>query len=268
MPDKMPSFGFGTSPLKGEAAQAAVEIALETGYRHIDTAQMYLNEDQVGDACAASGLPRNDLFIVTKVHPENFANGNCIPSARQSLDRLKLDRVDLLLAHWPPRNMAIEKVIDELLAAHDAGICAAIGVSNFTSQLLETAVRHSPIPITTNQVELHPLIDRSDLHAKARHLGVTLTAYSPNARGRVSDSPEIITIAERLGRSPSQIALRWIIQQGAVPIPNSGSRPHIEANFAALDFTLSDSDMDQLTALSRQNLRVGRVPPSVDDPGL
>ncbi len=262
---KMPPIGFGTFPLTGEEARTAVETALELGFRHIDTAQWYNNERVVGQAIAAADMLRDDLYVVTKVMPDRFTDQDFMPSVERSLDDLGLDRVDLLLVHWPPPGVSVEATIDYLVAAYQRGYCAEIGVSNYNVPMLETAAAHAPIPVVTNQVEFHLLLDQSRLLDAARRLGIRLTAYCPLARGEVLGNPVLRDVAERIGRTPAQVALRWILQQEVTVISMSTKRANMAANLAIADFALDQADMDAITAETATNKRLVDLPDLAPD---
>lgn len=264
-PPAIPAMGYGTFPLQGDDARTAVATAIEVGFRHVDTAQWYGNESEVGDGVAASSVPHDELFVVTKVHPDRFADGSCLDSARRSRDRLRLERVDLLLAHWPPKGVTTESVIDNLTACREEGLTRWIGVSNFNVPMLERAARHACVPIVTNQVEFHPLLDQSRLLGCARALGITLTAYCPLGRGEALQDPVVWEVAERTGRTPAQVVLRWIVQQGVAAISMSTRRANMEANLAVLDFTLRDSDMALITARNAAGRRIVDLPELAPD---
>ena len=203
----IPLLGFGTFPLQGDEVHRAVTSALEIGFRHIDTAQMYGNERKVGEALKQSGLPRGELYVVTKVDPGNSAASRFRDSVEASIAALN-GPVDLLLIHWPPADEDLDAVIDRLVAAQAQGFTKAIGVSNFPVRLMRRAAQRSPIQLINNQVEFHPLIDQHAVLAEARALGMTLSAYCPLGRGMVLKEPVIQEIAQRHGRPPSEIALR------------------------------------------------------------
>ena len=247
---RMPLIGLGTWPLSGAACRDAVRAALDMGYAHVDTAQMYGNEDDVGAALKASGVPRDEVFLTTKVHQDRMSAGTALASARESTDRLGVEAVDLMLIHWPPRDMATEAVIDALEEIRTAGLARAIGVSNFNRPQLRAGAARAPI--LTNQVEFHALIDQSRLLDQARALGISLTAYQPVARGQVMAQPEVQEIAARIGATPAQVALRWILQQGVSVIPMSTRPRNLADNLGALDISLSQEDMGILSALARR----------------
>lgn len=253
----IPALGFGTYPLTGAAAFDAVSMALELGYRHIDTAQIYDNEPEVGRAIAASGLPRSELFVTSKVPRERLSQSGFLPSVRQSLADLRLERLDLLLIHWPPLGTpSIEAAIDWLNEAAEAGLTERIGISNFTVAMMQEAAARSPRKLATNQVELHPLLDQSRLKAAADALGIPLSAYCPLARGAAVREPTVVEIGKARGVSPSAVALGWILQQGVIALPMSTRREHAEANLDALSLHLTDDEMARIGALTKSNRRL------------
>jgi 2,5-diketo-D-gluconate reductase B len=252
----IPPVGFGTWPLKDEVARDSVAMALGCGFRHIDTAQAYDNEKAVGEGLRASGLNREDIFLVTKVHFDNLSKAKFLPSVRASLDALKVDRVNLLLIHWPPRDDKLfDPAIDALCEAQSLGLAKHVGVSNFTPKLLRRAVKRAKAPLIANQVEFHPLIDQTKLLAAAKELSITLEAYCVLGRGKVLGQPAIQQIAERRGLSEAAIILRWVMQKGVVPLVQTTKRKNAEGNLAALDFSLSEVEMNSISSLNVRNER-------------
>jgi 2,5-diketo-D-gluconate reductase B len=234
----IPQLGLGTYPLMGHEAEDVITLGIELGFRHIDTAQMYGNEAAVGNALRRSRVPRNELFVVSKVDPGNLSALRFASSVARSVDELG-GPVDLLLIHWPPADDEVDAVIGRLMAEQEQGKTRHIGVSNFPVALMERAQRRAGGRIICNQVEFHPLIDQSRLLAAAGELRIMLTAYSPLARGRALQLASVQSIARKLGRPPSEIVLRWIIQQGVAAIPMSRKRENLA----------SGEDMTALSAL-------------------
>lgn len=247
---------FGTYPLTGDTAVEAIQTALKVGYRAIDTAQMYGNEAETGAALKTSGVPRQELCITTKVHPDNFTEDRFIPSVEQSLRDLQVDHVDVLLLHWPPVGGDVAPSLRLLQKAHDAGLTQNIGVSNYTIAMLRTAVGILKAPIVTNQVEYHPLLDQSTLMDAANDLGIPLSAYSSVARGEVFKHPEFAEIGTGYGKSAGQVVLRWILQKGVSVNTMSKNPDNIRANFDVMDFTLSSVDMARIETLTRTGYRL------------
>ncbi len=244
----IPQLGLGTYPLMGQEAEDVIVMAIELGYRHIDTAQMYGNEAAVGKALRRSPVPREQLFVVTKVDPGSLSAQRFHSSVARSVDDLG-GPVDLLLIHWPPADSEVDAAVDRLVSALEEGRTRHIGVSNFTIALMERAQKRTGGRIICNQVEFHPLLDQSKLLAAATKLGITLTAYSPLARGRALQPDMVQEIARKLGRPASEIVLRWIIQQGVAAIPMSRKRENLQSNLNVLQFTLREEDMAALTSI-------------------
>jgi len=256
----IPALGFGTWQLSGDTARRMVEAALAMGYRHVDTAQMYGNEAEVGAALRGSGLRRGELFVTTKVWPDRFRAGDLQRSAEESLARLGLDQVDLLLLHWPSPTVPLAETMEALNDVAARGWARHLGVSNFTTALLDEAIRLSERPLATNQVEYHPFLRQEAVLTACRRHGMALTAYCPLARGRVFSDPTLARIAQRHGRTPGQVALRWLVQQeGVVAIPRSSSPEHARANFALFDFALDEQEMDEIAALAAPQGRIADI---------
>jgi 2,5-diketo-D-gluconate reductase B len=247
---------FGTWPLRGAELRAAVEAALGVGYRAFDTAQVYGNEADLGAILAECGVPRDELCITTKVHPDNFTAARFLPSVEKSLADLRISQADILLLHWPPKGGAVAEPLRLLDAARVRGLARHVGVSNFTAAMMRTARELVGAPVVTNQVEFHPLIDQSRLLVAARETGIPLSAYCSVARGEIFKYPLFAEIGATYGRSPTQIALRWILQTG-VSINTMSTKPaNIRANFEVMDFTLSSIDMARIGALNATNFRI------------
>ena len=251
----IPLLGFGTWPLQDDDVERSVRMALEVGFRHVDTAQMYGNEKHVGRALKASGVPRHDLFVVTKVDLGNAGAKAFRSSVEKSIGNLG-GPVNLLLIHWPPPDFELDAVIDRLVEVHGAGLARNIGASNFPSALMRRAAARSPVKLINNQVEFHPLIDQSKVMAEAQRLGMTLSAYCPLGRGIVLKEPVILDIAKKHGRPPSEIGLRWIVQQGVAAIPMTTKRDNAMSNFKALSFSLPEEDMRAISALTARHQRL------------
>jgi len=249
---------FGTYPLKGDELISAITTAIKVGYRAIDTAQMYGNEAEVGAALAGLKIPRRELCITTKVHPDNFSESNFLPSVEASLKALQLDRVDALLLHWPPIGGDIAPSLRLLERAQKAGLADFIGVSNYTAAMMRRAREIVETPLVANQVEFHPLLDQSILLAAAADTGIVLTSYCSVARGEVFKHALFGEMGRDYGKTAGQIVLRWILQKG-VPINTMSTKPvNIEANFDVMDFTLSSVDMTRINALAKTGYRVVR----------
>ena len=254
----IPALGYGTWQLTGKDCETGVASALETGYRHIDTAQIYENEAEVGNAIKNSGIKRSDIFLTTKVWIESLSSGDFQKSVELSLKKLKTDYVDLLLIHWPVTNDAsFAEQIKALREVQDSGKTKLIGVSNFTVAQMKEVVETLEAPIITNQVEYHPFLSQKPVLDYALSHNMFLTAYSPLARGRIEKDPLIQDLAKKHGKTAGQITLRWLVQQERVAaIPKAGSAKHIRDNFDIFDFTLSDPETIQIHALARPNGRL------------
>ena len=252
--NNIPILGLGTYPLRGDGAVNAVLMGLELGLRHIDTAQMYGNEHDVGRALRASGLPRSELFVVTKVDPSNLGKARFASSVAKSMDDLG-SPADLLLIHWPPPEDDFDATLDRLIAEKEKGSAKSIGVSNFTPAMMARAQERANGAIICNQVEFHPLLDQSKLLATSRQLGIALTAYSPLARGKALQPKPIQDIAARTGRPASEIVLGWIFQQGVAAIPMTTKRANAISNSNALGFSLPPEDMIAMSSLGTRHGR-------------
>ncbi|MDL5160576.1 aldo/keto reductase [Actinomycetospora termitidis] len=262
----MPQLGFGVSEARD--AEASVTEALARGYRSVDTAAVYGNEDGVGAALAAFGLPREDLFVTTKVWNGTAGCRHALDCAQQSLDRLGLDYVDLYLVHWPTDQLAecvaTWDAMEQLLAE---GRTRAIGVSNFRHGHLERVLELGGTVPAVNQIELHPHLQQHELRALHAEHGIQTEAWSPLGRGAVLHEPALGAIAARLGRTTSQVVLRWHLQEGRIVIPKSDTPERIAGNRAVFDFALSDADMDAIAALHVPD-GAGRIGPVPEDPRL
>ena len=247
----IPALGFGTWELRGDACEKAVAIALDAGYRHLDTAQIYENEHEVGTALRASGLDRGDVFLTTKVWRTNLQPDTLLSSVDESLERLHTDHVDLLLIHWPNRDVELTATLDALQSVRAQGKTRLIGVSNFTPSLLARALDLAP-DLACNQVEYHPFLSQDTLLELVRKHDMALTAYSPLGQGIVPHDETLQTIAATHGKSAVQVAIRWLLQQERVAaIPRSSSEQHIRANADVFDFSLDENEMDTVSALAR-----------------
>ena len=248
----MPQIGFGTWNRTGNAAYQSVLWALETGYRHVDTAESYGNEAEVGRAIADSGVPRGEVFLTTKVAPESFGPGQVRPHVEASLEKLRTDKVDLLLLHYPSigDEYAIEDYMAQFADIHDGGLARHVGVSNFTKRYIDRAKELlGERAIATNQVEIHVFMQNRPIVDYCRAKGIPLTAYSPLARGAVSESEVLKRIASAHEATPGQVALAFLLYQGVAIVPSSGNRDRIAENFAAQDLDLSDEEIRQIREL-------------------
>lgn len=255
---RIPAIGLGTWSLTGEEGQAAVAAALESGYRHLDTAAAYGNEVEVGRALAASGLRRDQVWVTTKVWHSDLARDAFLASAEASRERLALETVDLLLIHWPSSTgVPLGETIEALNEAQARGIARHVGVSNFPAAMLAEAARLSAAPLVANQCEHHPFLDQSAVIAACAAVGAAFVSYTPLGRGGgLFEAPAIVAAARRHGRAASQIVLRWHVQKGLVAIPRSRSPRHIAANLDVFDFALGEDEMRAISALARPDGRV------------
>ena len=250
----VPAFGVGTFRLKGQVVIDSVKNALELGYRAIDTAQIYENEAEVGQAIAESGVPRDQLFITSKIWVSNFAHDKLIASLKDSLKKLRTDHLDLTLIHWPSPNneVPVADFMAALLEAKKLGLTKEIGVSNFTIDLLKDAIAAVGAEnIATNQIELHPYLQNRKLVEFAQSKGIHITSYMTLAYGEVLKDPVIKAIADRHGATSAQVTLAWAMQLGYSVIPSSTKRANLESNLKARTLTLSEEDMAQIAALDR-----------------
>ena len=247
---EIPRLGFGVFQISPEETQGAVELALEAGYRHIDTAAAYRNEKEVGAALAASGLPREDYFVTTKLWNSQQGHDSTLAAFEASLERLGLDHVDLYLIHWPAptegRFLETWRAFEQI---HGEEAARTIGVSNFRIEDLQLLERETETQPTINQIELHPRIQQADLRAWHAEHGIATEAWSPLAQGELLDDETIAAVAERHGKTPAQAILRWHVQIGNVVIPKSVTPERIRENIEIFDFELSDDDMTAIESL-------------------
>ena len=247
----VPALGFGTWQLKGDAATDSVLDALDIGYRHLDTAQIYKNEAEVGRALAESAVPREDVFLTTKVWRDQLAPDAVRLSTEESLDKLGTDYVDLLLVHWPNDAVRLEETLEAFLSLREQGRTRLIGVSNFPPALVERALNVVP-DLACNQVEHHVFLGQQALREVAREHGMMLTAYSPLAQGQVLADETLKRIGEAHGKSAGQVALRWLVQhERTAAIPKASSHRHRQANFEIFDFALSGREMAEIDGLEK-----------------
>jgi 2,5-diketo-D-gluconate reductase A len=257
---EIPQLGFGVFQIKPAETKEATLTALEVGYRHIDTAEMYGNEKEVGEAVAASGLKREDVFVTSKLNNGFHARADALQAFDRTLDALAFEYLDLFLIHWPLP--AIGDYVETWLAMEEmlaGGRVRAIGVSNFQPHHLERLIKESTVVPAVNQIEIHPYLAQDDVRAFDRDHGIATEAWSPIAQGKVLDDATIVDIAERLGKTPAQVTLRWHIQRGDIVFPKSVTRERVVENFNLFDFELSDADVLAITALNRDE-RTGPNP--------
>jgi 2,5-diketo-D-gluconate reductase B len=246
--ERVPALGLGTWELNGARCRRAVQYALEVGYRHIDTAQMYGNEAEIGTALQTQAVDRVDLWITTKIGNSDHAPDAVQRSTEESLRRLRTDYVDLLLIHWPVAFESLPRTLEAMESLRDQGKVRYLGVSNFTPAQVELALTHAPLLAV--QVEYHPFLGQRALMNLCRSRDLMLTAYAPLARGQVTDDPTIKEVAQRYGKTPSQVTLRWLLdQEGVSAIPKASSQAHLQENIQLFDFELTDQDRAALDSL-------------------
>ena len=250
--DGMPTLGIGTWQNTDPAACArAVKTALEVGYRHVDTAQAYDNEGDVGRGIADADVDREDVFLATKVWIDSLAPADVKQTTRESLDRLGVDSVDLLYVHWPADTYDPEATLPAFQELKEEGLIDRIGVSNFLPEHLDRATEILGEPPFANQVEMHPLLPQEELRAAVADTRTEIVAYSPLARGAVFDEPEITAVAEKHGVSEAQVSLAWLRAKGVTVIPKATSRAHIEDNWASRELELTAGDLERIDAIDR-----------------
>ena len=252
----IPKIGLGTWRLRGEQCSEIVAAALRAGYAHIDTAQGYANEEFVGEGFVAAGAARSRVFITTKVRPDRLADGDLQRSVDESLSKLRMSQIDLLLIHWPNPEIPLKDTIRALNAVKRDGRARHIGLSNFTSGLLEEAWRLTDEPFAAEQIEYHPYLDQRKMLAALRRHGMAIIAYCPIAIGKVVGDPEIEAIATAHGRTAAQVTLRWLIQQPDVAaIPKTGRTGRLAENLNVFDFALTEAEMVRMSTLTRPESR-------------
>jgi len=245
---RVPKVGLGTWQLTGESCYETVSTALELGYRHIDTAQLYGNESEVGRAISDADVDRDDVFLTTKVSPRNARYDDVIESTRASLDRLDTSYVDLLLLHWPNPIVPVSKTMRAMDRLVEMGEVYNVGVSNFPQVFLDRARSAAETPLVTNQVQFHPYKPQRRMLRYCQTEGMVLTAYSPLARGTALEDEDVKAIADRYEKTPAQIVLRWAVQhRDVVVIPKSADEAHLRANLELFDFKLTHEEVDRLT---------------------
>jgi diketogulonate reductase-like aldo/keto reductase len=253
---RIPLVGLGTWDLRGRTCARMVEEALRLGYRHVDTAELYDNEHEVGEGLRASGVAREEVFVTTKVWPSHFAARELELAAKESLTRLKLAQVDLLLLHWPNPRIALRETIGALCKVKRAGLARHIGVSNFTVALIEEAVGLADEPLVCNQIEVHPFIDQSKVIAACARHGMAVVAYSPVARGGVKRDKVLAKIAAAHDKTAAQVALRFLVQQNIGAIPRTSRVERLKENLAIFDFALSKAEMAEIARLAHRDGRI------------
>lgn len=260
----IPQLGFGVYQVPPETTEAAVTMALEVGYRHIDTAQMYGNEQGVGDALRASNLSRDELFVTSKLNNGFHRRDDALREAEKSAERLG-GPMDLFLIHWPLPTIDVDylETWKAMIEIRDAGLTRAIGVSNFQVPHLERIIAETGVKPAVNQIEVHPYLTNETVRVYNAEQGIATEAWSPIAQGAVLNDPAIAAIAERLGKTTAQVTLRWHIQRSDIVFPKSVTRSRVEENFQIFDFELTDADIQAITALNKDH-RTGPDPDTFD----
>lgn len=246
---RIPAIGLGTWELRGRTCARLVEQALRFGYRHIDTAQMYENEREVGEGLRASGVDRNDVFVTTKVWTTHFAPNDLERSVKESLKQLRLAQIDLVLLHWPNPRIPLSETLSALANVRRLGMTRHIGVSNFTVALIEQAAALCPEPLVCNQVEYHPYLDQAKVLEACRRHDMALVAYSPVAKGRIKNDETLARIGAAYGKTAAQVCLRWLVQQNVAAIPRTSRIERLSENIEIFDFALTDDEMTQISAM-------------------
>ena len=253
---RIPLIGLGTWDLRGRTCARLTEQALRLGYRHVDTAEMYDNEREVGEGLRAAGVKRDEVFVTTKIWPSHFAPHELARAARESLVRLRLSEVDLLLLHWPNPQIPLAETLGALCKVKRDGLARHIGISNFTVALIAEAVPLASEPLVCNQVEVHAFLDQSKVIAASRKHGMAVVAYSPVARGGLKNDKVLGRIGKVHGKTAAQVGLRFLVQQGIVVIPRTSRVERLSENFAIFDFALSEAEMTEVAALASRDGRV------------
>ncbi|RKD95135.1 aldo/keto reductase [Halopiger aswanensis] len=249
--DELPTIGFGTWELEGETVKQSVEAALEAGYTHIDTAEGYMNEEEIGEVLAGADVDRDDLFLTSKVLAKNLHYDDVIASCKESLEKLGTDYLDLYLIHWPNPAISLRETMHAMETLHEEGLVRNVGVSNFSAYQLSAAQHVSDVPIAVNQIEFHPWLQRPDLVDYCRETDTVIEAAAPLGRTDVFGDEVVQELAEAYDKSPAQIVLRWALDRDVVALPRSTSPEHIAENFDLFDWELSDDDRRRLDERDR-----------------
>lgn len=250
---ELPAIGLGTSGMTGDECVESVRAALESGFRHVDTAQMYDNEPAVGAGIRLADVEREDVVLASKVHPDNLAHEDATRTAKESLTRLGVDTLDMLYVHWPTSAYNAEETLAAMDELHQAGVARNVCLSNFTPELLDEARDLLEADIAAHQVECHPLLPQDELREYAAEHGHTLVGYCPLGQGKIFDVPELQEVAERHSTSPAAVCIAWAVQKDAlVPIPKASTEEHLEANIAASELELTDEDVATIDGIEEE----------------
>ncbi|MGB9368489.1 MAG: aldo/keto reductase [Xanthobacteraceae bacterium] len=256
---KIPVLGLGTWQLNGAVGSRITEQALKLGYRHLDCALIYGNEKEIGEGLHASGVKREDVWVTTKVPHTELAPANLARAVKQSLANLRVSDVNLLLVHWPNPEIPLADTMGAMCEMKKKGLARNIGISNFTVQLIEEAVKLSSEPIVTNQIEWHPYLDEEKVRAACAKHGIAVTAYCPIARGRAVGDETLACIGKKHGKTAGQVSLRWLVQKGAIVIPRTSKVERLTENMSIFDFALTPQEMAEVDALAKPAGRVVSV---------
>jgi 2,5-diketo-D-gluconate reductase B len=257
---RIPAIGLGTMTLKGDEGTGAIKTALDLGYRHLDTAAVYDTERENAAGLAASGVKRSDVFITTKIRQDDAMPDDFARRLDESLANLKVPQVDILLIHWPSKTVPFKLTIGALCKAKKEGKTKHIGLSNFTTKMLDEVWDLTTEPFVCNQIEVHPFINQDKLIAACKKRDMAVVAYCPIARGKVPGAEALDRIGKAHGKTASQVSLRYLVQRGLVAVPRSTSRQHLKENIEVFDFALSDAEMAELRKLNATNMRVVNPP--------
>jgi len=255
----IPLIGLGTGQLRGRVCADIVEQALRLGYRHIDTAEGYENECDVGEGLHASDIRREDIFVTTKISPSHFTPRELEQAAKASLMRLRLSEIDLLLLHHPNPQVSLSETLEALCKVKRAGLTRHIGVSNFEVADIHEAVRHASEPLVCNQIAMNSFVDRPTLTAACRAHHIAIVAYCPIARGEANNDAVLKRIGQAYGKSGAQVSLRWLVQQGISVIPRTSRIEHLSENYSIFDFELSEAEMSEISSIARRRKQLATV---------
>lgn len=249
---EQPQIGIGTYDVAEDECTAAVRFALDCGYRHVDTAEMYGTEEAVRTGIQQSSVDSDDVFVATKIHSRNLSYEDVLEHAEESREKLGVEVIDLLYVHWPIRTYEPEETLAAFDELYDNGVIRHVGLSNFTPELLDQALDVLDAPLFAHQVECHPLLQQETLRKYARETGHSLVAYSPLAKGEVMAVPELVEIAEEYDATPAQVSLAWLLsKEGVVPIPKSTSREHLRENYESRRLKLTESAIERIDSIDR-----------------